>query len=416
MAEKKKGFLENLKDGFDIERNGDVIGSYQPENKNDDEDEQQNQDSENQEMEDDLGGNERDAEEGDVDQEDKEIDDESEDDADSGEEGESSEDSQEDEEESGEWEEKNQDDNDSNDENADDEENQDDQEGSLNVYEYTEGVFETEDALKQHLALLKEHPELLDMENYFMKEGNLQPWLEATQVDVDKFSDIDVLKASHQSKYEGKNLDQSDIDFLFEEDVLSRFAVKEEDFEDDPEGLARRQRAMKLKMKAEADDIRTELKKELAERKLPTREVNADQAEKQAKADQALRNKLAFAIRKEIKDGKLAVRVSEKQSVMLKVSPKKISDLLANSKDPSIYLDAKGNFDLRKMAMSVDPDGFIANLIGDSETNGKEKFVRRELKNRKDKNRTPEGEGRPRKEVLPPNLPSSWKGATIIRG
>lgn len=282
----------------------------------------------------------------------------------------------------------------------------------FNIYEFTEGVFESKDELKRTSDLLKNNPELKQMLEFYEKNGTLLPYLQATQVNVDNFTDLQILQEAFKSENSDLGLTGEELMLMFEEDVLSKYDLESEDETRRKIGAAR--------IKREAAKLRQELKEEQQALLLPKdRDRSVEIAEK-LKADQqekisAQKNKLAFQIRKEIKDGKLEVKVSDDVSVKLEASPKKISDLLDKNPDASLFLTKEGNFDIKRMAILTDTDAFISSVMSQAEVIGKKKFVAEELKGRKPAGKTPEGSGTPNEiKKLDPRDPRSFKGAKII--
>lgn len=286
-------------------------------------------------------------------------------------------------------------------------------EGQLpsNIFEITDGVFETEDELKRTSKLLKDNPELKGMLDFYEKNGTLLPYLQATQINPDSFKDEEMLW--HQFKTENAELDlpEEDIRLLFEEDVLSKFNL---DSNDDT-----RAKLGSIRMKKEANQIREKIKQDLKSLLLPKeRDVNDASKELDAQLAQkkeANKNKLAFQIRKEIKEGKIEVKVDDKISVKLDASPRKISTLLENISDPSFLMTKEGNFDLKRMAILSDPDAFIASVVGNSKVEGKKEFIQTELKGRKPTGKQ-QGNGAPEPlKKFDPRDSSTWKGIKSIQ-
>jgi len=308
------------------------------------------------------------------------------------------------------------DDDDSDDDDSDDDDSDDDDSEEFNVVEFSEGEFETLDDLKDHIDFLKENPDLKGMLEYYQENGTLLPYLQATQIDVDKFSDLEIMREAHRSENASLNLPEDELAILFDDEVLSKYKIDDED-----ESVAK---IAKIKLKKDAAVLRQELKDEQAKLKLPkdrdgseAKEAAERQAKADAKAKEAAKNKLGFALRKEVKDGKMTVKINEDTSVTLKVSPKKISQLLEKTSDLSLFQDKEGNFDVQTMAFLTDKDGFLEKLISNSEAEGGRKTVKKNLKNRNKKPKNPEGDGKQKKPVekLDPTKVSSLKGAKIIK-
>ena len=285
----------------------------------------------------------------------------------------------------------------------------------FNVYAETDGVFESIDDLKKTSALLKENPELKGMLDYFEENGTLLPYLQATQVDVDQMSDMDVLEGKFRDEYGAHfgNLTDDQISAMFKKKVLSRYDLDSEDEGDKALAIA--------EMTMDANKLRAELKKEQQTLLLPKdRDDQAERDKKEAdkkKALDALKNKLSYQIRKEIKDGKLSVKVNEDTSAMLKVSPKKITSLLDKTSDLSLFTDQNGKFDLQRMAILVDTEGFMSQVQSNLKADGKSDFVKENLKKRpKKKGRKPEGQGKPKEtKPLDPRDLRSFKGVKVKR-
>lgn len=282
----------------------------------------------------------------------------------------------------------------------------------FNIYEVTDGVFETKEELQSTSKLLKENPELKKMLEYYEKNGTLLPYLQATQIDPDKFSDHDIVWQAFKSENADLELAEEDLKLLFEEDVMDKYNLDSEDENKVKIGLAR--------LKKDANGYRKQLKEDLQSLLLPAeRDVQAEAASKleqeAAKKKEANKNKLAFQIRKEIKEGKISVDVGEDISVKLDASPRKISDLLDKVSDPAFLMDDKGNFDLKRMAILVDPSGFIKSVMDSSKALGKGEFIQTDLKGRPTKGKTPEGNGSAPEPVkrFNPKDPSTWKGIKL---
>lgn len=285
----------------------------------------------------------------------------------------------------------------------------------FNVFEETDGVFETIEELKETASLLKENPELKGMLDYYKENGTLLPYLEATQINPDDIGDIDILFENFKSEYGDvvKGLSSSELNQIFKEDILSNFDLDSED--------PVRVKLAEGKLAQKAKKIREGIKEELALKRLPINRDGKEAADKVAKEAkeklESSKNKLAFQLRKEVKDGKMTIKVSEDVSVTQKVSPKKISELLDKTKDFSLFTNEKGDFDLVKMAILTDKDAFIESVIQDSAVSANKDFVRKELKKRKPKAKGPEGDSKPKKieGFLDPTDIKSFKGAKIKR-
>lgn len=375
-------------------------------------DQHSEQEGEDQDVEDHLEDNDEDEEQRDTEQEDEEIDEEFEDDesdTDTDEDGggEEEEYGDEDDEYSGEEGEEQEEEGES--------QNANEEKIDFNAYEYTDGVFETEQDLKSHVDLLKENPELVSMLEYFREEGTLLPYLQATQIDVDSYSDIDILKMQYQSENKDSGLAEDEIDILFEDEVLSGFQFDEDMY--DEEELNKRKRVAAVKLKRQADKVRKELKEEQERLKLPTHRdgVEKQQSEEKARALESEKNKLAYTIRKQVsKENKMEIEVEKGNSVTLKVSPKKISSLLEKTSDTSLFKDDEGNFDIKKMAILSDVDSFVKGVVNNSKAKGKQEFIQNDLKGRKPKNKALKGQGKPKvQEKLDPRDIRSFKGAKI---
>lgn len=268
-------------------------------------------------------------------------------------------------------------------------ETEDNPQEEFNVFEETDGVFETMDGLKEHAQLLKENPELLEMVNYYKSEGDLLPWLQATQVNVDSFSDIDVLREKFKSDNEELGLPADVLETIFEDDILSKYDTENED--------ENKAKVAKARLKREAAQARKEIKEAQQEFLLPTKrdvsEEEAAQAKENASKLESAKNKLSYQIRKEIKNGEVSVPIDDKGGfIKMKASPKVIDQMISTLQDVAIFQDSKGNFDIQKMAMVSNPKAFVSSVISSSEASGKKKFVDEKLKNRKTKGSKPGSE------------------------
>jgi len=285
----------------------------------------------------------------------------------------------------------------------------------VNMFELSDGVFESKEEFKETAQLLKDNPELLDMLDYYKKEGNLLPYLEATQIDIEGYSDIDILQEAFKSENEEANLSKDDLLILFNDEVLSKYDLDSED--------ENKVKLGKLKMARDAAEHRKKLKEYQEGLKLPTiRDGSAEDArvaeEEKAKAELSkAKNRLAFDIRKQVKDGRIEVEISEGNSVTLEFSPRKVASLLDKTSDLSLFSDDEGNFDLQMMAMIANKGKFVKSVIDNSETGGQKKFVNKFLKNRKTSGKSPEGKGKPDEKPTKVDVynPKHWKGAKIIR-
>ena len=261
------------------------------------------------------------------------------------------------------------------------EEEDEEQDKEFNVYDFTDGVFESTEDLKRTSELLKANPELKEMLSFYEENGTLLPYLQATQVNVDEISDIDILRESFKLENADLNLSASEMEELFREDVLSRFPVNDED--------ESRSRIAKIRLKKESAKARSEMKKEQEKLRLPIeRDAIKEFEESQKKAEQQLdnqKNKLGYQIRKEIKDGKIDIKLDDTNFVKMNVSPKKLTSMLKNLQSVDIFQDSKGNFDLRRMALAANPDAFISAVSQTFRAEGKKEFINDELKNRKPK-------------------------------
>jgi hypothetical protein len=291
-----------------------------------------------------------------------------------------------------------------------------DEQSPVNIYELSDGVFETEAEFKSTAKLLKENPELKGMLDFYEKNGTLLPYLQATQIDPDKISDESIMWESYKAENAGTDLDESDLRMLFEEDVLSLYETEDES----------RAKILAVKKKRAANELRERVKEDLKALLLPRqRDANTEEDEEQkaqAEAErsakqEASKNKLSFQIRKEIKDGKLDVKVNDQISVKLEVSPRKISQLLDSVSDPAFLQTKEGSFDLKRMAILADPDAFINSVVTSSKSEGKKEFVNTELKARPPKGKVPEGNGSPSKPIkrFDPRDKSTWGGITSVK-
>lgn len=283
-------------------------------------------------------------------------------------------------------------------------------EGSFNAIEFSKEVFETREEIDNHFELLKENPELVEMLAFYKQTGSLLPYLHAATIDVDSFSDLDVLKAQFQAENSDTGLTQNQMDKLFEKEILSRYELDAEDEDDRVVAEAR--------IKRDAAKFRKQMKEDAAKLRLPKNrdgeesKADAKKAADAAREQEANKNKMAFQIRKFVKDGKMEVKVGD-ESVKLPVSPKKLSSFIDGISDIKPFLDSEGDFDLRKVAMAIDPESFIKTISGNAETEGKKKFVREEMKNRKPKKKSPET--KTRIEKVDPRDPSSWRTVRVIK-
>ena len=299
-------------------------------------------------------------------------------------------------------------------ESVDPEEQESEASQAPNIYEITYGVFETEEELKSTSRLLKEHPELKGMLDYYEKNGTLLPYLQATQIDPDNFSDEEIIWQAFRGENAEFGLSDQELRLMFEEDVLSKYEADSEDESRVKIGAAR--------MKKDAAKYRKDFKEDLAALLLPKeRDVQGEAAEalekQAAQKKEANKNKLAFQIRKEIKDGKIDVKLDDKNSVKLDVSPRKISELLESISDPSFLFDAEGkNFDIKRMAILADPDAFVKSVMKTSAAQGKADFVQEELKGRDPKSKKQQPSGGVDKIIgFDPKNPASFKGIKNVR-
>lgn len=293
-----------------------------------------------------------------------------------------------------------------------DDEEQTSENEEFNVYAETDGVFETIEDLKKTSKLLKDNPELQGMLDYFDEHGTLLPYLQATMVDVSTMTDLEILEGKFRDEYGQHfgNLTDAQIQAMFKKKVLSKYNLDSEDEADKELGMA--------EMTMDANRVRAEIKDEQQHLLLP-KDRDDEAQRKQKEADQkealnALKNKLSYQIRKEIKDGKLKVRVNDKTNATLKVSPKRITSLLDKTSDLSLFTDKNGKFDLQKMAILVDTEGFMSQVQSNMKTEGKQELVREKLKKRPKKDKSPEGKGKPKptKKLDPTDL-RSFKGVKV---
>lgn len=286
----------------------------------------------------------------------------------------------------------------------------------FNVYEETDGVFETREQLKETTTLLKENPELKEMIDFYKENGTLLPYLEATLIKPDEIGDIEILFEQFKSEHGAAvaKMSSSQLTEIFKEDVLSKYDLSSED----PARVA----LAEGRLTQAADKIRKELKEELALKILP-KDRNDKEAEEKVKTEakaklDGQKNKLAFQLRKQVKDGMLKIKINEEVSVTQKVSLKKISELLDQTSDLSLFTDDKGDFDLEKMAILTDKEAFLQSVVDDSGVAGRKAFIRKHLKKRPAKSKAPEGKGKPKTNLpnwLDPSDPASWKGAKIVK-
>ena len=279
----------------------------------------------------------------------------------------------------------------------------------FDVYDFTDGVFESKEDLKKTSELLKENPQLQQMLEFYQENGTLLPWLEATQIDVDSFSDLDILKESFRHENEDLGLTPTELDVLFEDEVLGKFNLESED--------DKAKRLGEFRLKKEAAKVRKALKEQQQEFLLPAeRDVEKQAKKDQEEADKQLtsaKNKLGFQIRKQIKDGKIKIQTSKDSFIEMKVSPKKLNSLVNNLQDVELFKGEDGNFDLRRMAIMSNVDAFISSITSDAEASGKNKFVKDKLKNRKPKGKRKQKTVKDKLGQKPPTSLSDLKGANI---
>ena len=256
----------------------------------------------------------------------------------------------------------------------------------IDVAELTDGVFGSIDEIKEFAKLLKEDEYLKGAIDYYKTEGTLLPYLEVMNINPAEMSTVDLLRADFEAQYKGLNLSKSDLDVLFEEEVLKAYKLDESDYDE------RDVRIGKIRADKKANEIRQQLLEVQNKFKQPVRDEQPKVSQEEIIAERNKRRKQhSDSLASLLKDGTLSMEVADQvEPLPLKVSKDKVigyaMDFTSFAKD-YLLKDGKPDYAMltKLTSFASDPVKFSKDLFDHGFNYGKKAIVDKELKNKPDK-------------------------------
>jgi len=265
---------------------------------------------------------------------------------------------------------------------ADNESNTDDGiDADAYVKETTGGRFETLDSL---LESLNEQPTAYEFKDdyikkaveYYEKNGNLLPFLEATKADYDGMAPEDLVR--HNLRKEYSELSDSAFDKLYKQEVINKYKLDEDEFTDDEIELG------KQLLQRDANRIKQTLLKEREEFLQPQQEVvQEEQTNFQEEwSNTVLQDSYTNNL---LNEKSISIDVDGEAFNYEVDDPQSMIDMTVdNSKFFNLFLDKSGQVDLNKwykvVAFAMEPDTYDKSLVNHGKTYGVTQ-VEQELKN-----------------------------------
>lgn len=212
--------------------------------------------------------------------------------------------------------------------------------------------------------------------DYYEKFGNLQPFLEATQVDYDKVKDIDLLRANFDK--ENSDLSEKTRDKLFQKE-LQKYNL--DSFEEDEQEIGQ------ALLKRDADRLRKTLKeqqKEFLNSITPTQTPQQPSQEEIEKQRAKERKLVETEVNKVVKDNLIKLEVNGDSLNYQLTDTTKVIDYAVDSAKFLSTFTKNGTIDWNKwtkvVAFAENPEAFIGEMIKHGKSLGK-KSLEAELKN-----------------------------------
>lgn len=265
---------------------------------------------------------------------------------------------------------------------ADNESNTDDGiDADSYVKETTGGRFETLDSL---LESLNEQPTAYEFKDdyikkaveYYEKNGNLLPFLEATKADYDGMAPEDLVR--HNLRREYSELSDSAFDKLYKQEVINKYKLDEDEFTDDEIELG------KQLLQRDANRIKQTLLKEREEFLQPQQEVVQEEQTnfQEGWSNTVLQNSYTNNL---LNEKSISIDVDGEAFNYEVDDPQSMIDMTVdNSKFFNLFLDKSGQVDLNKwykvVAFAMEPNTYDKSLVNHGKTYGVTQ-VEQELKN-----------------------------------
>lgn len=233
---------------------------------------------------------------------------------------------------------------------------------------------------EEQLKALGYDEQFIVIAKQYKADGNINRYVQAASVDFSKMSPEQLLRVDLQRQYPGATTDQ--LDLLFETEVKDKYKLDPDLFPPDGKDA----KAAALKMKFDADNLRTKFTQENEAYKLPSRDLQAEaQTQQQAAIQQAQERNNAFLNH----DFSKSVTASKKLVFDLgqgvpafnyKINPTEVAGLVTNPQQLAQYLsDGKGNTDpeaaWQMAAFLRDRKGFVQAMINYGKTLGKDEVI-----------------------------------------
>lgn len=212
--------------------------------------------------------------------------------------------------------------------------------------------------------------------DYYEKFGNLQPFLEATQVDYDKVNDIDLLRANFAK--ENSDLSEAALEKLFQRE-LKKYNL--DSFEEDEQEVGQ------ILLKRDANRLRKTLKEEQKEflNSITPTQAPSQPSQEEIEAQRAKERRLVEAeIKKVVKDNLIKLDANGDSLNFQLADTTKVIDYAVDSAKFLSSFTKDGVIDWGKwtkvVAFAENPEAFIGEMIKHGKSLGK-KSLEAELKN-----------------------------------
>lgn len=212
--------------------------------------------------------------------------------------------------------------------------------------------------------------------DYYEKFGNLQPFLEATQVDYDKVNDIDLLRANFAK--ENSDLSEAALEKLFQRE-LKKYNL--DSFEEDEQEVGQ------ILLKRDANRLRKTLKEEQKEflNSITPTQAPSQPSQEEIEAQRAKERRLVEAeIKKVVKDNLIKLDANGDSLNFQLADTTKVVDYAVDSAKFLSSFTKDGAIDWGKwtkvVAFAENPEAFIGEMIKHGKSLGK-KSLEAELKN-----------------------------------
>ena len=230
-------------------------------------------------------------------------------------------------------------------------------------------------SLRELNDLVEEDEYIKNALEYYKENKTLKPYLEALSVDYNEVSDVDLLRIKYER--ENPDLDSKVVERLFKREVLDKYSLNEDEFDEDEIEIGR---AM---LKRDAGKVRQQL---ISDQKnfIPTN-VPQRQSEEEIAAQVAEQKKIISSNLKSYLDSKaIKIESDEPLSYQVKDASKMVDYAMDNQSFFKEFIQEGGDVNWEKWAKTVafmqDPDQFINSMISHGKSLGKKSFEQ-ELKN-----------------------------------